>query len=80
MEPFSIIIEPGEYKHYKGGHYLVIGNARDSENLGELVVYQALYGSNDLWVRPLALFLEEVVWEGRRQPRFQRVVEGQIKK
>lgn len=63
----------GKYKHYKGKEYEVIGIARHSETLEELVVYKALYqkeGEN-LWVRPLKMFLEEVEIEGKRMPRFE---------
>ena len=56
-------MELGLYKHYKGNLYEVIGIARHSETLEELMVYKATYqkeGEN-LWVRPLAMFLETVV-------------------
>lgn len=60
----------GKYRHYKGGEYEVIGVARHSETLEALVVYTPLYNDSGLWVRPLAMFLEEVEWEGKRVPRF----------
>lgn len=60
----------GEYEHYKGNRYRVVGTARHSETLEELVVYQALYGENGLWVRPLKMFLEEVEVGGKKVPRF----------
>lgn len=66
-------MKPGKYKHYKGKLYEVIGTARHSETLEELVVYKALYqkeGEN-LWVRPLQMFLEEVEIEGIKKPRFE---------
>lgn len=63
----------GRYRHYKGNEYEVIGVARHSETLEELVVYKALYGDNDLWVRPLAMFIEEVDVEGKKMPRFEYV-------
>ena len=44
------------YEHYKGLRYKILGIARHSETLEELVVYQALYGEGDIWVRPLSLF------------------------
>jgi len=67
------MIKPGQYKHYKGKLYEVIGIARHSETLEELVVYKALYqeeGKN-LWVRPLKMFIEEVEIEGKKMPRFE---------
>lgn len=63
----------GTYRHYKGNLYEVIGVARHSETLEELVVYRALYGEFGLWVRPKAMFLETVVVDGVAVPRFARV-------
>lgn len=66
-------IKSGKYKHYKGRLYEVIGISRHSETLEELVVYKALYqpeGEN-LWVRPLKMFMEEVEIEGKKMPRFE---------
>lgn len=65
-------IEPGRYRHYKGGLYTVLGIARHSETEELLVVYRPEYGARELWVRPLAMFQEEVTIEGRPQPRFAR--------
>ncbi|MBU1178650.1 DUF1653 domain-containing protein [Patescibacteria group bacterium] len=69
-------LKPGKYKHYKGKLYEVIGLARHSETLEELVVYKALYnssefGNNALWVRPRAMFLETVDIDGEKVPRFE---------
>ena len=63
-------INPGRYRHYKGNEYTVLGVARHSETLEELVVYRQEYGDRGLWVRPLAMFIETVDVEGRRVPRF----------
>ena len=60
----------GRYRHYKGLDYEVIGVARHSETLEALVVYRPLYNASGLWVRPHAMFFEDVEIEGRRQPRF----------
>ena len=60
----------GKYEHYKGNYYEVIEVAKHSETLEELVVYRALYGEHDLWVRPLKMFLETVEIEGKKTPRF----------
>mgnify|MGYP001054117007 CR=1 FL=1 len=53
-------IRPGRYRHFKGNEYQVLGIARHSETLEELVVYRALYGDGGLWIRPLAMFLSPV--------------------
>lgn len=68
LKPLTIKI--GIYEHFKGKRYEVLGLARHSETLEELVVYKALYGEDELWVRPLAMFLEEVEFKGERVPRF----------
>ncbi len=60
----------GKYEHYKGKRYEVIGVAKHSETLEELAVYRALYGNNELWVRPKNIFLERVEIDGIWVPRF----------
>jgi len=65
----SILVN-GVYEHYKGLRYKIVGVARHSETLEELVVYQALYGKSELWVRPLSMFLENIVINGQSRPRF----------
>ncbi len=70
-------LQTGKYKHYKGEFYEVIGTARHSETLEELVVYKALYqpeGEN-LWVRPLKMFTGEIEIDGKKQKRFELVNE-----
>ena len=67
------IIVGSLYEHYKGFRYKIIGVARHSETLEELVVYQALYGEGGIWVRPLAMFLENIVINGQSKPRFKLV-------
>jgi len=65
----------GKYRHFKGKFYEVVGVARHSETLEELVVYRTLYedekfGKNALWVRPKKMFLEKVTIDGKKVPRF----------
>lgn len=72
------MIQPGRYRHYKGNIYEVVGVAKHSETEEEVVVYRALYGERGLWVRPLVMFLDNVVVDGRPQPRFQFVAECPI--
>lgn len=63
-------IAPGRYRHYKGKEYTVLGIARHSETLEELVVYRQEYGDRGLWVRPAAMFAESVFVDGQSMPRF----------
>ena len=63
----------GRYRHYKGKDYSVVGFARHSETEEVLVLYVPLYGEGGYWVRPLAMFTEEVVVEGKVMPRFELV-------
>lgn len=63
-------LQPGRYRHYKGNEYDVVAVARHSETLEPVVVYRALYGEGGLWVRPYAMFCEEVVVDGRSVRRF----------
>ncbi|MBP8148971.1 MAG: DUF1653 domain-containing protein [Limnohabitans sp.] len=63
----------GLYQHYKGGLYRVIGTARHSESLEPMTVYQALYGEQGLWVRPAAMFADVAEFNGKVQPRFERI-------
>lgn len=63
-------IKLGKYRHFKGNEYEVIGIARHSETLEEMVVYRALYGDGGLWVRPAAMWQETVTRDGVTYPRF----------
>ncbi len=66
-------IELGRYQHYKGQFYEVIGIAKHSETLEELVVYKQQYGEFGLWVRPLKMFLEDITVDGEIVKRFKKV-------
>ena len=70
--PPLIRTTPGLYRHYKGMLYEVIDTVRHSETLAPMVLYRALYGQRGLWVRPAAMFAEQVVIDGVVQPRFAR--------
>lgn len=70
MQSTAAQLPPGLYRHYKGNNYEVIGLAHHSETQEPVVIYRALYGERGLWVRPYAMFCEEVVVDGRRVPRF----------
>ncbi|MBR9692120.1 DUF1653 domain-containing protein [Candidatus Woesearchaeota archaeon] len=67
----------GKYKHYKGNYYEVIGVAKHSETLQEMVVYKALYGDNSFWVRPKEMFFEMVDVDGNEIPRFEYIGENE---
>jgi hypothetical protein len=69
------IIKIGKYEHYKGGQYEVLGIAQHSESMEQFVVYRALYGEGELWIRPLKMFSEEVDFCGKKVPRFKFVGE-----
>lgn len=69
-DPTAANIQPGFYQHYKGQYYQVLSVARHSEENVPYVVYRALYGDFGLWVRPLAMFCEEVDTATGRKPRF----------
>ena len=67
----------GKYKHYKGKFYRVLGVAKHTETLEDLVVYQALYdsefGKDALWVRPKKMFLETITVNDKQVSRFEFV-------
>jgi len=69
-------VKPNQrYKHYKGGEYIILLVARDSNTLENLVVYQGQYtseefGENPIWVRSLKEFTEVITREGKTFPRF----------
>lgn len=71
--PPLICTPPGRYRHYKGMEYQVLDTVRHSETLEPLTLYRALYGEHGLWVRPAAMFLEEIEVAGKRQARFTRI-------
>ena len=73
MTSTTVAIPPGRYRHYKGNEYELIGIAQHSETLEPMVVYRPLYGEGGLWVRPAAMFAEDVVIDGKTQPRFARL-------
>jgi hypothetical protein len=67
------VIQTGTYRHYKGKTYQVLGVAKHSETENQLVVYRALYGECELWVRPLEMFREQVEVNGKSVPRFELI-------
>lgn len=74
----------GKYRHYKGKEYRVLGVAKHSETMEDLVIYEALYDNEvaKLWARPLQMFVEEVEVKGpvkdgvnKKVPRFEYIGE-----
>lgn len=63
----------GKYKHFKGGEYEVLGIAKDSETLEDMVVYRALYGEQDMWVRPREMFFGKKEVNGQCIERFTKI-------
>ena len=68
------------FKHFKGGLYKFIAIAKDSETLENMVIYQALYGENGLWVRSEKMFFERIIRDGAEINRFTELTEGEIQK
>ena len=66
-------ITPGRYRHFKGNEYEVVGFAKDSETTEKMVVYRALYGDRELWVRPYEMFREIIERDGKKMRRFERI-------
>lgn len=63
----------GQYRHFKGNLYEVIGIVRHSETQEQMVLYRALYGEGGLWVRPYHMFFDLIEREGRRFKRFEYI-------
>ena len=73
LESLRIRVPRGLYRHYKGNLYRVEGLALHSETLEPMVMYRALYGSGEAWVRPAWMWLEEVTLpDGKRVRRFEQ--------
>ena len=61
MENTRTLPVPGDfYRHFKNRMYQIVAIAYHSETEEAMVVYQAQYGEKKVWVRPLAMFMEEV--------------------
>lgn len=69
-------LKPGKYRHFKGKEYRLIGLAKHSETMEPMVVYQALYGEQGLWVRPAHMWIEQVERDNYSGPRFQYIEES----
>lgn len=62
------------FEHFKGGKYKLIGFGKDSETLEDVVIYQALYGAGQIWVRPYEIFFSKVTMpDGTEVERFKEL-------
>lgn len=68
-------IKLGKYRHFKGNEYEVIGLGTHSETLEAMVIYKALYGNGEIWLRPLSMWNDTVEYNGRCLKRFQYIGE-----
>lgn len=68
-------MKKGIYQHYKGNKYELLSVARHSETLEDMIVYKALYGDGDIWVRPASMWDELVEVDGKSVPRFKFIEE-----
>jgi len=67
------MLKKGIYKHYKGNLYELVDIVNHSETLEKMVLYRALYGEKELWVRPIQMWDEEVTVDGKKVKRFEFV-------
>ena len=66
-------IVKGRYRHFKGNEYEVVDFAKDSETTELMVIYRALYGEHELWVRPYKMFQEIIERDGKKMRRFEKI-------
>jgi hypothetical protein len=62
-----------QYRHYKNKLYKVLGFAILEATNEVGVIYQAQYGHNLIFIRPLTAWLEEVEWRGDTVKRFTKI-------
>ena len=68
------------YRHFQGNIYRVLHIAKHSETLEDMGVYQAMYGEKGIWVRPLAMFEEEIEIDGKTFRRFSPLTDEEAQK
>ena len=70
-------LRPGRYRHFKGGEYELLAIGRHSETGEAMAIYRACYGTREIWVRPAAMFAEQVNRDGVPVPRFAYIGESE---
>ena len=73
LKEYEQRIKKGLYRHFKGNYYELVGFAYHSEDMSCMVVYRALYGERETWVRPADMWEEYVERDGQRHRRFEFV-------
>lgn len=68
-------IQTRYFRHFKGGKYKLVAIGQDSETLAQVVIYQALYGEHQFWVRPKDMFFGTVIRDGKEVKRFEEITE-----
>ena len=73
-------VKPGKYRHFKGNEYQVLAVGRHSETLEKLIIYKALYESEEfgkdvIWIRPIEMFEDKKIVDGKVVNRFERIKE-----
>gem|GEM_PF-824559 len=76
MRKYMNPIPLGVYRHYKGNKYEVVGFAKHSEILEDMVIYKALYGEHGTWVRPLSMWENPIEVDGKTVKRFEYIGEN----
>lgn len=62
------------YRHFKGGKYEIIAIGLNSETMKKEVVYRALYGKHQVWVRSYDMFFSKIVRDGQLVDRFTEIL------
>lgn len=75
LESMRWRIPCGLYRHYKGNEYRAEGLCLHSETMEPMVIYRALYGTKEMWVRPASMWNEKVIADGQPVCRFQKIMD-----
>jgi hypothetical protein len=74
--PFTEVrLEPGRYRHFKGGEYVVLSVGRHTERDEMVVVYSSVDDPKTIWVRPIEMFAGQVEQPEGTFPRFERTAD-----